>query len=132
MKKLISLLVMLASVSSFAESNKVCFGSTKNEDTKGTVMLAKINKKTITLKTIKYKYEYYNEYYEGTYPTYGTTTKGRDGKIYLNYKGEFTDYQDEILVDQELLKQGTTGLLQIRARGEGFFNNAFVCKDSQL
>ncbi len=63
---------------------------------------------------------------------YGTSTKGRDGKIYLNYKGEFTDYQDEILVDQELLKQGTTGLLQIRARGEVFFNNAFVCKDSQL
>jgi hypothetical protein len=48
----------------------------------------------------------------------------------LQYKGEQSDYQDIILVEQSLLQAGTTGSLQIRARGEGFFNSAFICRDS--
>lgn len=133
MKKMIGLLVLLASTSSFGASNKVCFGSTKNDDTKGVVLSAKIEQKQIYLKTIKtgngqsFGPEYYGG---GTYPSYNSKVSGRDGKVYLEYKGENSDYQDVIMVDSELLKQGTTGLLQIRARGEGFFNSVFVCKDS--
>jgi hypothetical protein len=33
------------------------------------------------------------------------------------------------MIDQELLKTGTSGLIQIRARGEGYFNAVYVCKD---
>jgi hypothetical protein len=112
----------------FAASNKVCFGSRNNDETKGVTMTAKITKKTVTLKTLR---EGNGNPYNGTYPTYGTTVKGRDGHVYLEYKGESSDYQDVIMIDEALLKSGTTGLIQIRARGEGFFNNVFVCRDNQ-
>lgn len=125
MSLLLSSLVLLSTSSVFA-SSKVCFGSTKNDETKGKVMLAQIDVKHVSLKTIKG-----GEYYNGTYPTYGSVVRGRDGKTYLEYKGENSDYQDVIMVDQELLKNSTTGLLQIRARGEGFFNSVFFCKDAR-
>jgi len=106
-----------------AASNKVCFGSTKNDDTRGIVLSVEVSTKDITIKTLK------GNSYNGTYPSYNTTTHGRDGKTYLEYKGEKNDYQDVIMVDEALLNDSTTGLLQIRARGEGFFNSVFVCKD---
>ena len=125
MKKLfIALTSMTISAGAFA-SSKVCFGSTNNPDTRGVVMTAQITKNEITLKTIK------GDPYDGTYETYSSTSKGRDGKVYLHYKGMMTDYQDVILVDEALLQKGTSGLLQIRARGEGFFNSVYFCKDGR-
>ncbi len=133
MKYLFLLLAMILSSTAFAASNKVCFGSTKDDDTKGVILSAKIGTRAIYLKTIKTGngQVFGDEYYGGgTYPTYNQKVQGRDGKTYLSYKGEDTDYQDVIMVDQVLLKARTTGLLQIRARGEGFFNHVFVCKDA--
>ena len=106
-------------------SSKVCFGSTKNDDTKGVVMTAEISGQEITLKTVK------GDFYNGTYPISNSTIHGRDGETYLEYQGESSDYQDDIMVDQNLLQGSTTGLLQVRARGEGFFNSVFICKDAQ-
>jgi len=124
MKNIIVLtFAMVLGSTAMAASNKVCFGSTKNEDTKGIILGVEISAKNITIKTLK------GDSYNGTYPSYKTTTHGRDGKTYLEYKGEVNDYQDVIMVDEALLKDSTTGLLQIRARGEGFFNSVFVCKD---
>lgn len=91
-------------------------------------MQAAITKEKVTLKTLKEGSDFQ---YNGTYPSYHTTTNGRDGKVYLEYKGENSDYQDVIMIDRELLKAGTKGLLQIRARGEGFFNSVFVCRDNR-
>ena len=125
MKTFIILASVLGSLSASASSSKICFGSTKNDDTKGLVLTMKVTAKEVTLKPVK------GETYDGTYQAYGTKVKGRDKKTYLEYKGENSDYQDVIMVDQALLKEGTTGLLQIRARGEGFFNSVFVCKDQQ-
>jgi hypothetical protein len=88
-------------------------------------MTAQINKDKITIKTIK------GEGYTGIYPANNSTVKGRDGKVYLQYKGEHGDYQDVIMVDKALLENSTTGLLQIRARGEGFFNSVYVCRDAR-
>lgn len=121
-----SLLVLALGPTAMATSNKVCFGSTKNYETKGVIILAQIDRQQITLKTIK------GEFYSAgrTYPAYNSSSKGRDGKVYLHYKGEYTDYQERIMVDQDLLNSSTTGLLQIRARGEGFFNSVFVCRDA--
>lgn len=110
-----------------AVSKKVCFGSTKDEDTKGVVVLAEITQKQVTLTTIKKGFGDFN--YNGTFPSFNTTVKGRDGKVYLEYEGDSSDYQDVIMIDSTLLKSATSGLLQIRARGEGFFNFVLVCKD---
>jgi hypothetical protein len=124
---LVSVLLLSFSSAAFAASNKVCFGSTKDPDTKGVIMLAKLSPKAIVLKTIKGLDFDYN----GTFHVYpNTVVKGRDGKTYLQYDGRRGDYQEVILVNKDLLKTGTMGLLQIRARGEGFFNSVFVCKDS--
>jgi len=127
MKKqiIISVLGMILTSTAMASSSKVCFGSTKNDETKGIVLSAEIGRKEITIKTLK------GESYNGTYPSYKSSVQGRDGKTYLEYKGEDSDYQDVIMVDQALLQDSTTGLLQIRARGEGFFNSVFVCKDAK-
>lgn len=136
MKKLLigSLLTLSLGSKAIASSNKICFGSTKSEETKGVVILATIDNQKVLLNTTKtiYGQAFGNDYYGGkTYPSRNSTVKGRDGKLYLEYNGENSDYQDIIMVDSELLKNGTTGLLQIRARGEGFFNSVFVCKDSK-
>ena len=133
MKKVIFLFAFAVGTNSFAQtiSNKICFGSTKDQATKGVVMQALINNQTITLKTIKIQSTVNSLNYNGTFLTYNSPVKGRDGKIYLSFKGLFNEYQDVILADSELLKRGTTGLLQIRARGEGFFNSVFMCKDAQ-
>lgn len=129
MKNLLGLIATFVfSVSSLtsAATNKICFGSKQDDDTRGVVMSATISKKSVTLKTLK---EGSNFSYNGSYPTYGTKVKGRDGHIYLEYKGENLDYQDVIMVDEDLLQAETKGLLQIRARGEGFFNDVFFCRD---
>lgn len=119
-------LLALALGTNAVASSKICFGSTKDETTKGVVMTAEINESEISFKTIKGDYDY-----TGTYPTRNSTVNGRDGKTYLNYEGRDGEYQDIVMVDSTLLEAGTTGLIQIRARGEGFFNFAFVCKDAQ-
>lgn len=131
MKTLASTLLLLLVTGSFADaSTKVCFGSKQDEETKGVVWTAEISEQAITLKTIKTAGRDFQNY-DGTYPTYGTTVKAHSGKVYLEYEGNYGDQQDVIMVDQELLKEGTTGLLQIRSRGEGYFNSVFVCKDDQ-
>jgi hypothetical protein len=118
----------------FASTEKVCFGSKQNDDTKGVVLKISVDSKNIHIKTAKtgngqmFNEEYYKDH---SYPAYNSSVKSRDGKIYLEYKGENTDYQDVIMVDKELLKKATSGLLQFRARGEGFFNSVFVCRDPQ-
>ncbi len=126
MKKFFAASVAVTVLASNAmASSKVCFGSTKSDDTKGIVISAEISAKEVTLKSIK------GDGYEGTFPAYNSTVNGRDGKIYLEYEGANSDYQDVVMVDQTLLKKGTTGLLQIRARGEGFFNSVYFCKAAQ-
>ena len=107
----------------FAASHKICFGSTKSDETRGVVLSLSFDTQNVSLKTLK------GDYSQGTYPAYHTSVKGRDGKTYLEYKGENSDYQDVIMIDSELLKPATSGLLQVRARGEGFFNAVFVCRD---
>lgn len=106
-------------------SSKICFGSTKDDSTKDVVMTAEISTTEITLKTIKGDF-----YYNSTYPSYNSLFTARNGKVYLTFEGENSDYQDTIMVDQVLLNDSTEGLIQIRARGEGFFNSVFFCKDA--
>ncbi|MGZ3771272.1 MAG: hypothetical protein ACXVCP_09590 [Bdellovibrio sp.] len=122
----IYVLGMILSSTTMASTSKVCFGSKNNNDTNGVVLTAEIDAQNITLNAIKGDF-YYNG---GTYPVYKSTVKGRDGKTYVTYKGQYTDYQEYIVVDEALLQSSTTGLLKIRARGEGFFNSVFVCKDA--
>ncbi|MBY0471127.1 hypothetical protein K2X30_08175 [bacterium] len=126
MKKIgLAMLVSAGLVSNAMASDKVCFGSKNNDETRGAIIKVEISKKEVSIRVVKWE----NDYYNGTFPAYNSTVKGRDGKTYMEYKGASTDYQEVILVDQELLKTGTTGLLQFRARGEGFFNSVFVCRD---
>lgn len=107
-------------------SSKICFGSTKDNTTKGLVMTAEIDSQKVTLKTIK------GQFYQGTYPALAKSINGKDGKTYLTYKVDDSgDYEEVILIDQALLTNGTTGLLQVRGRGEGFENSVFVCRDRQ-
>ena len=117
-------LASLLSASAYGSSMKICFGSTKSDDTKGVVITAEINYHEIKIQTIKGELGY-----NGAYNALNGAVRGRDGQTYLTYNGERTDYQDVILVDQELLRSVTTGLIQIRARGEGFFNLVFKCRD---
>jgi hypothetical protein len=119
--------IMFLSSNVFASTSKICFGSTKDDTTKGVVLQVDVNKKEITVKTIKGGFDH-----NDTYPTYGTVVNGRDGQVYREYQGDSSDYQEVVMADQELFKKGTSGLLQFRARGEGFFNAVFVCKDSDL
>jgi hypothetical protein len=120
---LAALAALSASSVAFA-SSKICFGSTKNDETKGLVMIAEIDSQKVMLKTIK------GQFYQGTYPALAKSINGKDGKTYLTYKGDDGgDYEEVILIDQALLTNGTTGLLQVRGRGEGFVNSVFVCKD---
>ena len=126
MKKFILVLSFALGSTAMAATNKICYGSTKSDDTKGVILSAVIDAGTVTLKTLSN-----DEFYEGSFPSYNSKVKGRDGKVYLEYKGGNLEYQDVIMVDEALLKNGTTGLLQIRARGEGFFNSVFVCKDAK-
>jgi len=125
------LLIALLTVSfgsSAMASSKVCFGSTKNYETKGVVLNVEIEAKDISIKTVKTG-DIGDFEYNGKYPAKNKTIKGRDGVVYLTYDGEYVEYRDTIMVASGLLKAGTTGLLQIRSRGEGFFNYVFVCKD---
>ncbi len=120
--------------SSALASSKVCFGSTKNDETKGVVISAEISTQAVTIKGVKNSQRTIGQGTigdGGTYPAYNTKVKGRDGKTYLEYQGEDLDEQNIILVDENLLQNSTSGLLQIRARGEGFFNSVFVCKDAR-
>lgn len=123
-----ALTISSGAIAASASTKKVCFGSKQNDDTRGVVMTAEISKAQVALKTVK-EGQSSDFNYNGTFPTYNKTVNGRDGKVYLTYRGKNSDYQDVIMVDEALLKKAATGLLQIRARGEGFFNSTFVCKD---
>lgn len=123
MKSLI-LIAALFSANAMA-ANKVCFGSKQDSYTKDMVMVAEITAENVKLTTTKAGEFEYN----GTYPNSGETLKGDDGVQYLDFLGEYVDVQDHILINESLLNSGTTGLLQIRGRGEGFYNYVFVCRD---
>jgi hypothetical protein len=117
------LLTLVTTTAAMAGTTKVCFGSKESEDTRGIILSIKVNKKEITIKTIK------GDSYNGTYSAYNTSVQAHNGKTYLEYKGEYVDQQDVIMVDQDLLQKETSGLLQIRSRGEGYFNAVYFCKD---
>jgi hypothetical protein len=121
----VSMLILALGSSSVAATKKTCYGSTNSSETKGAVMTAEIEKNQVTLKSVK------GTNYEGTFPTYNSVVHGRDGKTYLEYEGNSDEYQNIILVDEALLEESTTGLIQIRARGEGFFNFVYVCRDAR-
>lgn len=123
---IITILGMAIGSTAMASSSKICYGSTKNMDTKGVILSVEIEKDQVTFKAVK------GNGYEGTYPSLKKSAAGRDGKTYLKYKGENGDGQDIIMVDEALLESGTTGLIQIRSQGEGFFNSVYVCKDASL
>ncbi len=117
----------------FASTPKVCFGSKSNDTTKGVVLSVNIDEKEIYIKTVKdgNGQTFGSEYYGGkSYPSLSKQIAGKDGKTYKTFKGEDSDYQDIILVDELLFNSGSSGLIQIRARGEGFFNSSFFCKDT--
>jgi hypothetical protein len=132
MNKLIagSILLVLAMTTEAFATSKICFGSKKNDGTSGVIILANITPLDITMKALKRAGEF-EEGYDGKFPALQQVIKGRDGKTYVTYNGRETDYQDIIIVDQSLLQGGTMGLLQIRARGEGYFNSVFLCKDAR-
>lgn len=135
MKKVIlsSLVATLMTSSVFASSEKVCFGSTKNSDTIGVILSVKIEQDKINISTIDKGADLGSEnYYKAkNYPALDKTIQSRDGKIYLTYKGADSDWSDVILADSQLLNQGTTGLLQIRSRGESYSQLVYVCKDAK-
>lgn len=124
MKMLTLIATLVLSAQAFATS-KVCFGSTKDDQTKGVEMTAEVLDSKIVLKTTK------GDSYDGTYPALAGVVHAHTGEEYVQYEGESGDQQDIILVDSQLLKVGTQGLLQIRSRGEGFFNSVFFCKDAK-
>ena len=136
MKKVIlsSLVATLMTSSVFASSEKVCFGSTKNSDTIGVILSVKIEQDKINISTIDKGADLGSEnYYKAkNYPALDKTIQSRDGKIYLTYKGSDSgDWQDIIVADSGLLNRGTTGLLQIRSRGESYSQLVYVCKDAK-
>ena len=107
-------------------ATKVCFGSTKSDDTKGQVLIADISEDKLIVKSIK------GDTQEGTFDIKNYTIKGRDKVTYMVFDGgRADDCGTEILVNPALLGEGTTGLLQFRCRGEGFFSSVYVCKDEQ-
>ena len=134
MYKLISTLVLLfVSQISFSMTEKICFGSTRSDDTKGAILGIKVDQNKIAIKTLKREsgQDWGEGIYDGSkiYPTYNRTSTSRNGKVFNEYKGEKSEYQDVIMVESVLLEENSQGLLQIRRRGEGFFNFAFFCKN---
>lgn len=106
-------------------SSKICFGSSKDEDTNGVVITAEINKDTISIRTRE------GEFYNGTYPSYKSIVKGADGKLYHEYKGANYYFQEVIMVDELLLHNKSTGLIQFRTKGESGINYSFECHDTR-
>src|ERR1700721_1488472 len=127
MKAILLVGVLVVSIGStlFAASSKICFGAIKNEETKGSILSLEISDAAISVRNIKGDYDY-----DGVYPAYNSSVNGRDGRVYYEFKGRNTDYQDVVMIDEALFNDGTTGLFQIRARGEGFFNAVFQCRDA--
>jgi hypothetical protein len=107
-------------------SSKICFWSANNNETKGAILNVETSDAALSIRNIKGDFDY-----EGVFIGYNSTVNGRDGHVYYEFKGRNSDYQDVIMLDEALFNDGTTGLLQFRARGEGFFNSVFVCRDAR-
>lgn len=129
MTKMIAVLfAMLLATTNAMASAKLCIGGAKNQYTKGFVIRFELDAKQIVWKTLKPTDSEFS--FNTTYPAYEKPVHGHDGKIYLTYKGESNDYQEIILVDQDLLRGSTSGVIKVRGRGEGFFEDLYFCKDA--
>jgi hypothetical protein len=136
MKKIIgSLLVILVSASSFALSNKVCYGSAKSTETKGVILNVSIERDQIFVKKIQQgpgTVVFADKHYSyGTYAAYNTKINSNTKKAFLAFKGEepASDYADVILVQAVLLEKEMSGLLKMISIDESFEDRIFLCKN---
>jgi hypothetical protein len=106
-------------------TTKICFGAKSDSNTVGAVLEIVLSKKDIHIRNVKGEF-----YQNGTYEAYGSTSTGKDGKIYLDFRGVAVDAQDVIMVEDVLFRKGTVGLMKIRARDpETFYQSTWVCRD---
>lgn len=118
----ISAFFILALGFSASASEKQCTGFANSPDSAGVVLTLKIQSGSITLKSVK------GDSFDGTYEANGGKSLAADGKTYIEYEGQDDAYFNQISVDQDLRKAGTTGLIKIRSIGEGWFDVFFNCR----
>jgi hypothetical protein len=122
---IVSMFALVLGSNAFATS-KICYGSTASDNTKGAIIKVDITDSQIVMKIVKGAGD------EGTFPVMKWVVHGRDGNTYLTYDDPTGDEGGtSVLVDESLLNESTTGLLQLRWRGEGFSNYVYVCRDAQ-
>ena len=121
MKSLLVLFVFTMATSAFAMDKK-CFGT---GDAKGESFLMKLSSlKVVIISDDSQNLE------AGTYTrNKSSVVHGRDGVTYLDFDLGVSDGFNDLLVDEDLLKKGTSGLTKVRNRGEGFFNVTYICHD---
>lgn len=90
-----------------------------NEGKQGDSLVASISEQWVTIS---------GHHWAGTYPRMiGEDVQGRDGKTYYSYNAGYNDGANHVLVDWRLLASGSSGLLKLRGRGEGFFERRYFC-----
>ncbi len=95
-----------------------------NDGRPGDTLEASISKSQVTISN--------HCLWNGTYPRmYNDNIHGRDGKTYYSYDAGFEDsHHSYFLLDRNLLYPKRKGLLKLRSRGEGFFEQKFTCSDA--
>ncbi|MEQ1876412.1 MAG: hypothetical protein ABL958_07185 [Bdellovibrionia bacterium] len=130
MKKsaIFALVVFAISLSAFAApSTKVCFFAGGDLGEKGDRILATIASTKIKVQNLKGE-----SAWEGVHTRKAKDLiKGKDGKTYLDFYYGGDEGCNTILVDANLLRNTTTGLIKFRCRGEGFGETVFFCRDNQ-
>lgn len=67
---------------------------------------------------------------DGCYPRIKSdNVHGRDGKTYYSYNAVLGDDPNRFLVDSNLLYPKKKGQIKFRSKGEGFFEQKFMCSD---
>ena|SRR3990167_2337934 len=93
-----------------------------NEGDVGDTLEASISKDQVTIS---------GNDWAGTYPRLkNENVHGRDEKTYYSYNAGYNDGANRVLVDRKLLQPHTQGLLKLRGRGEGFFEQKYACTDA--
>lgn len=116
----IAALMCAVSLSAYA-SEKSCKWIGGNEGKFGDTLVASISEHQVTIS---------GHDWEGAYPRLnGEDVQGQDGQTYYSYDVGYNDGANRVLVDWVLLESGTRGLLKLRGRGEGFFEQKFACAD---
>lgn len=122
MKRLCLIAALMCAVSmNVHAATKSCTWIDGNEGGTGDTLAASISENSVTIS---------GHEWSGTYPRLqNEDVQGKDGRTYYSYDAGYNDGTNRVLVDWALLQSGTKGLLKLRGRGEGFFEQKFSCTD---